>query len=92
MIKEKNIEKDILAKLAEEIQKEIDSGLMYAIYLESGWTPIILPNNFSFNRSMLYSVIDWLNENCKAAWFQYDQLNFCFKEEKDAIVFALRWL
>lgn len=87
----RNIEDDIIAKIAEEMQKEIDGEILYDFFVGSGWKPITLPKHFGFNQNMIQSIIDWLNHNCEDKWYQCSKIKFCFKNEKDAVMFMLRW-
>ena len=82
---------EIVNIAVENLRREIDNGVLYNCYIQAGWTQVTLPNNFVLNRSMLKSITTWCDEKCKYSWFQ-NHFNFCFKEEKDAIMFTLRWL
>lgn len=75
--------------LSDEIQREIDNGIMFEMLEGCGWHPVKL-NRFN-SREHSVDVSDWLDKNnIRDFWANGSQ--FLFKHHRDAVLFALKWL
>ena len=86
------MEQQMLDRLAKEMQQEIDSELMADMLVAMGWTKIELPPFQSRYHSI--DILTWVEDNCHGQFKEFKQYGrtFVFKEEKDASLFALKWL
>lgn len=83
-----NLNDEIASLAAAEIAKEIDTGILYEMFKESGWTPVTLESLGSRKRAINIDL--WLEENCNSKYFKYGR-QFLFQDSKDALFFILAW-
>lgn len=68
---------------AAELQKEIDNDILFSILEYTGWVKISIAEPDS-------SIKEWCDKYMKDQ-VRNNGLQYCFKDEKDATLFALRW-
>lgn len=73
---------------AAELQKEIDAEVLYSMLETSGWTSVQL-TRFK-DRYHSVDVSEWANDNCVGK-FYHSSTRYIFENEKDAIMFTLKW-
>lgn len=77
--------------LAEEIQKEIDAGVMFEMYKSLGWYPVEDCRDLSFNRSVLTQVEAWLTTMTVGKYHIKSHTDYIFELKEDAMMFKLKW-
>lgn len=82
------IEDEIIDKVAHEIQKEIDEGVMLSLLVEGGWFKV--PFNY-YEMDKALDMARYCEKTFKKK--QWTTLNghFVFRKKKDAAWFMLRW-
>ena len=83
------LEQEISDSIANDIKKEIDEGIFFSILKELGWTQVDLPRLVDNIHAL--DIIYWLEDNIKNKYRQHGRC-YIFEEERDAILFSLRWL
>lgn len=68
---------------AAELQKEIDNDILFSILESTGWIKISIAEPDP-------SIKEWCDEYMKGQ-VRNNGLQYYFKDEKDATLFALRW-
>lgn len=68
---------------AAELQKEIDNEILFSILESTGWIKISIAEPDP-------SIKDWCDEYMKDQ-VRNNGLQYYFKDEKDATLFAMRW-
>lgn len=82
-----DIEKEIIQNMSNKIVRDIDRRAIWRLLRDIGWTYITLP---VLNITTRIDIIHWLEENCQGS-YQQSGIEFIFENEKDAIMFTLRW-
>lgn len=82
-----NIEEEITKSMAREIQEEIDFEILTSIFIESGWTKVILS---PMTTETSQEIDNWIEENIKSQHMTRG-LVWVFEDEKEAMWFTLRW-
>lgn len=89
-----NLQPGIITEMAEdlakELQEEIDWEVMMDIMKESGYTHITMPWPTRINEMQAHAIKEWCRANLKEHYSGRGQ-DWLFKNEKDAIMFTLRW-
>jgi len=83
-----NIFEDIINRAGEMMAQEIDREILWAMLLEIGWTRVMI-DRLQDNKHAI-DITHWLRENCQGA-YERNGRDFLFENEKDAIMFILRW-
>lgn len=88
----KNLIDELEDIMAQEIQKEIDNGILIDMMVLGGWVKVELPPFESRHHSI--DILTWAEENCQGEFKEFAQYGriFVFKNAKDATAFALKWL
>jgi hypothetical protein len=81
----------IMDILSEEIRKEIDAGVMFDMYKELGWHPVVDCKNLSFNHKALKDVEHWLTTICAGSYHVKSHTDYIFERQDDAMMFSLKW-
>jgi hypothetical protein len=82
------LEEDITNALSEKISATIDWSIFSDYMVTSGWTRIkIKPIK---NAADCLSIQGWLEDNCVDS-VKSQNWEFIFKNNKDAMLFVLRW-
>lgn len=84
----KNIEQEIADKLGDEMAREIDREVLWGMLKGIGWTRVML-DRFQDNNHAV-DITLWLEENIKNP-FERNGRDFIFENDKDAVLFILRW-
>lgn len=84
------IKDELMGVMSEEIKKEIDAEVLAEVLVEAGWYPVKLARFESMHHAVDISM--WLAATCQDDYHQTSGARFLFKSERDAAVFALRWL
>lgn len=85
-----DIEDEIASALGQEIQEEIDFGIMSSMLSESGWHTVKLPNPIT--RTQWREMECWCEQEQVTARGVYKRGNtWLFKYKDDAIMFRLTW-
>jgi len=82
------LEEDILNKAGVEMAREIDREILWGMLEGIGWTRVML-DRLQDNKHAIDITI-WLEENIKNP-FERNGRDFIFENEKDAVLFILRW-
>jgi len=85
----KDIVENILDKMAEDVEKEIDFNIMAEELSRWGWSKVDLPP-FD-NRYNINDILDWAYHHCQGG-FETCGVRYIFEDQKDATLFALKWL
>jgi hypothetical protein len=83
-----NLEEDNSEKISVEIAREIDRTVIWRLLQDNGWIYIALTRSQDNTHSI--DIGHWLEENCQGSYRQNSR-EFIFENEKDAIMFTLRW-
>lgn len=83
-----NLEDEIAGVIAAEIAKEIDAGILYDIFVSTGYYPVVLESLESNKHAVDLKL--WCDEHCMDSYFNVGR-KFAFKNEKDALLFILSW-
>jgi hypothetical protein len=96
------LEEDMLdragKKMAQEIDSEIISNLVFEMLTKDGWTPTKVNPAFTDMGMLSGRFEDWYSQTgewcCKNAQGEYRLLKgqWLFKDPRDATMFILRWL
>jgi len=83
------IQEEIANRFAAHLQKELDWEFIEDILVATGWTRAeIVP----FSRPELQrSVLNWVQTNAQGH-YQNFETRYVFENEKDAVLFALKWV
>lgn len=78
--------KELASMVIKKIGAEIDAEVMTSFYQDSGWTEVRIPRP---TRQPKSDVDDW----CKSLNMVYHSSGplWLFEDEKDAVLFILRW-
>lgn len=84
-----NIEDEIIINLSKQIAQEIDFELLVDVLIACGWHCVKLPTLMNRKRSI--DILEWCEDTVQG---EYKHLGstFIFKQQGDAVNFALRWL
>lgn len=85
-----SIEDDVYRKVAAEVSAEIDWEIISELFVSDGWIRVTL----SFHNRKQPSVDeiqDWVIENIQGSFKSHGN-SWLFRDEKDAALFALRWV
>lgn len=80
-----NIVDELESIMADEIQKEIDFEVLHKLL---GWTVVQLP--YFESRYHSIDIANWATENCSGK-FHRNGTSYMFENQKDAIMFTLKW-
>ena len=82
------IQEEIANRFAVHLQKELDWELISDMAVANGWTRAeIVP----FSRPELQrAVLEWVQTNAQGH-YQNFETRYVFQNEKDAVLFALKW-
>jgi hypothetical protein len=83
------IQEEIAERFAVQLQKELDWELIEDILVATGWTRAeIVP----FSRPELQrTVLNWVQTNVQGQYKNFET-RYVFQNEKDAVLFALKWV
>lgn len=81
-----NIDED-MARIAKELQEEIDAQVLISVMRDSGWFKVVLRE---FNVYTNPDIDVWCREN-NLEYHRF-KTTFMFKNEADATMFRLRWI
>jgi hypothetical protein len=85
-----DIEDEIVMAMSQEIQEEIDFGIMSTMLAESGWHTVKLSNPIT--RAQWREMEYWSEQEQVTARGVYKRGNtWLFKSKDDAIMFRLTW-
>lgn len=79
---------DKIIELGEQIQKEIDFGILSDLLAESGWVKVKLDIWLSSDKED--EIIKWVDRNLTGDYHYYGS-NFVFEKSEDASWFILSW-
>jgi len=82
---------EIMDIMAEEIRKEIDAEILFEMFKQSGWYPVVDCRNLSFNHSALKEVERWLTTSCAGKYHIKSHTDYIFERKEDALMFSLKW-
>lgn len=83
-----NLEEEISQELSSEMASAMDFEILSDILVKNGWHKIVLDT--LKNRYHSIDVTSWCESNCKNSW-HYRGRTFIFKDQKDAVMFGLKW-
>ena len=83
----KSLEDEMMTRIANDMAREIDWGIMAGFCLTDGWTEVELDATIDYN---LIQVEQWAKSNCKSNHLGYRH-RWLFKEAADATWFTMRW-
>lgn len=86
-----SLSNDIMDILAEEIRKEIDAEVLFQLFKNQGWHPIVNCRNLSFNHTALKEVEQWLTTMTSGKYHIKSHTDYIFELQEDAVMFALKW-
>lgn len=72
-----------------QVSKILTEHVDYNKYLSLGWHPVELSK--LPDKSKEKEILAWLKNSCEEKYI-FIHKNFLFENEKDAMLFALRWL
>lgn len=82
------LEEEMADRMASEISREIDREILWGMLVGMGWHRVML-TRFQDNKHAV-DISYWLEDNIKNP-FERNGRDFIFQEEKDAMLFILRW-
>jgi hypothetical protein len=82
------IEEEIANKMGNQMAREIDREILWGMLQGIGWTRVMI-DRFQDNNHAV-DITYWLEENIKNS-FERSGADFIFENEKDALLFILRW-
>ena len=85
----KDIVNDILDTMANDVSKEIDFDCLVECLSSCGWAMVDLPPFDS--RYKVNDIVDWAYHHCDGEFKNFG-VRFIFEDQKDATMFALKWL
>lgn len=83
-----NLADEYIDRAAKELASDIDFEILTSMFIESGWTKIVL-KPMTWEQGV--EVDTWVETNVKGL-FQTRGLVWVFKDPKEANWFKLRWL
>jgi hypothetical protein len=83
------LEEEMIAKAGKEMANEIDREVLWGMLQNIGWKRVML-NRLQDNNHAV-DITLWLEENIKNP-FERSGRDFLFENEKDALLFILRWV
>ena len=83
------LEEEMIAKAGKEMANEIDREVLWGMLQNIGWKRVML-NRLQDNNHAV-DITLWLEENIKYP-FERNGRDFLFENEKDALLFILRWV
>lgn len=81
------LEEEIIERAAKDMANEIDWSILADIYLDSGWTEVVVEN---YHRKYKDGMADWVFANIKGHKTGY-RGRWLFKDAKDATWFRIMW-
>ena len=72
-----------------QVTRMVTEQVDYNKYLSLGWHPVSLSRPPSKQKEK--EIINWMKNNCREKYF-FIHKDFLFEDEKDAILFTLRWI
>ena len=88
--KTNGLEDELSAEMGRQIQEEIDWEVLCQIMKMSGWTQITVNWPVRMAERDAHEIKEWCRANLKGI-YKGQGKDWLFMEEKDAIIFALRW-
>jgi hypothetical protein len=85
----KSIEQEIADKMGNDMARDIDREILWGMLEGIGWKRILL-DRFQDNNHAV-DITYWLEKNIKNP-FERNGRDFIFENEKDALLFILRWV
>lgn len=80
--------KSIMAKMAKDLEREIDFDVLAEVYSETGWTYVEFePFDYSRRPPLIAA---WVKENCRGQ-YKYHKNKFVFELVEDASAAILKW-
>ena len=86
-MKQNSLENEILAEKANELSRQINEGIMVALFKINGWITI---EYFYKDNPHAVDITHWLIENCQGQWHRLNGY-YIFEDRRDAVWFKLRW-
>lgn len=83
-----DVRDDVMDHMAKELAADIDFELLTNLFIESGWTRIVL-KPMTMERG--HEIDKWIVDNCKGNHMTRG-LVWVFEDTKDANWFSMRWL
>lgn len=77
----------ILDRAAKEMADEIDWGILADLYLESGWTQVVVED---YTQKYRQGMADWIFDNIKGRKTGFKG-RWLFERASDATWFRIRW-
>lgn len=83
---------NIMAKLEEDILKEMDFDVLVEQLSNCGWSIVDLPPFDSRYKSS--DIVDWAYQHCRGEFQHFGNFGgrYIFEDKRDATLFALKWL
>lgn len=83
-----NLEEEIATQMASELAKEIDADILFGLYKEIGWQPVVLESLGS--RKKAINILEWCEANCKSGYHSVGR-KFIFEDSREALLFIMAW-
>ena len=84
----RDISDELLERMSAEVAEEINWDIISDMLIEQGWVRVVLLGSIPPYKKN--DILDWLHVTCLTKFRQRGS-EFLFKEEKDAVMFTLRW-
>lgn len=88
--KDSDISKEVEDELARTIQEEIDWEIMCDMMVKLGYTKIEMKWPDRIDEVIAHNIKEWCRENLQGH-YQGRKNIWLFADEKDAVLFSLRW-
>jgi hypothetical protein len=82
------LEDQIAENMVREIQEEIDWSIMTQLYVDSGYTEVIIDRPMAIDDE--HNLRNWVEEN-RTGFVCHRNWHFIFEHSSDAVLFKLRW-
>jgi hypothetical protein len=84
-----DLQEQIINNLGNEMAREIDREVLWGMLEGIGWTRVMLTRLQDNTHAV--DITLWLEENIKNS-FERNGRDFIFENDKDAVLFILRWV
>lgn len=82
-----DLEAELTASLAEEMQKTMDFEVLCGLFIPHGWTRI--ETKYDGGQKWV-DVVDWVGQNLQGAYREHNGV-WLIENSKDATMFMLKW-
>lgn len=79
-------EEELMTKITNEMSAKLDWEVLSMCLVQSGWTRVMVPINHG-----RLEMTQWAGRYCTGGFKQW-AYEFIFRDEKDALLFSLRWV